>query len=346
MQRRCAAPNIQHKHCFLPRKFPPRARRCRSTATDHSQCIKDIAAQPAHLEALLEVLQAQNHKIVSPSDRSNLHPLVIPLAVQHPSNGQSEPMYTCLLRQVTLSSVSEQVMPVVKMSRGASHLNLAARNSEEYLHRALAQEDVTSGPGVIAEAAGQAGKQIYSQGDAADSLYAYLTRKAGMYPDIVEQLVANHLEKGDSMSALITSEWYMRPTHFSGWGRPYEFTAGLYKQLGRLEESRDSARVALRLPWWSLCSGFAAVRQMAGLQGDASTVQRALKEQTYAANGALPPGAMPAKDDRQVLIEDAECIMNQAAAGELSWDEIRSQLAEKYEQAGLREVAEFVQSPQ
>ena len=38
--------------------------------------------------------------------------------------------------------------------------------------------------------------------------------------------------------------------------------------------------------------------------------------------------------------------MNQAAAGELSWDEIRSQLAEKYEQAGLREVAEFVQSPQ
>lgn len=61
-----------------------------------------------------------------------------------------------------------------------------------------------------------------------------------MYPDIVEQLVANHLDKGDSMSALITSEWYMRPKHFSGWGRPYEFTAGLYRQLGRLEESRDS----------------------------------------------------------------------------------------------------------
>ena len=60
------------------------------------------------------------------------------------------------------------------------------------------------------------------------------------------------------------------------------------------------ARVALRLPWWSLATGFAAVRQMAGLEGDASAVQKALKEQTYAANGALPPGAMPAKDDRQV----------------------------------------------
>lgn len=111
------------------------------------------------------------------------------------------------------------------------------------LCRALAQEDVTSGPGAVAEAAGQAGQQMYSQGDAADSLYAYLTRKAGMYPDIVEQLVANHLDKGDNMSALITSEWYMRPKHFSGWGRPYEFTAGLYKQLGRLEESRDSVSI-------------------------------------------------------------------------------------------------------
>ena len=59
--------------------------------------------------------------------------------------------------------------------------------------------------------------------------------------------------------------------------------------------------MALRLPWWSLSTGFEAVRQMAGLQGDASGVHRALKEQTYAANGALPPGAMPAKDDRQVL---------------------------------------------
>lgn len=61
-----------------------------------------------------------------------------------------------------------------------------------------------------------------------------------MYPDVVEQLVANHLDKGDSMSALITAEWYMRPKHFPGWGQPYEFAAGLYRQLGRLEESRDS----------------------------------------------------------------------------------------------------------
>lgn len=42
-----------------------------------------------------------------------------------------------------------------------------------------------------------------------------------------------------------------------------------------------------------------------------------------------------------MLIEDAEFLMNRAAANELSWDEIRPQIAEKYEQAGLKEVAEF-----
>lgn len=56
-----------------------------------------------------QVLEAQNHEIVSPSDRSNLHPLVIPLAVQQPRKGLSEPMYTCLLRQVTLSNAGDQV---------------------------------------------------------------------------------------------------------------------------------------------------------------------------------------------------------------------------------------------
>jgi len=38
-------------------------------------------------------------------------------------------------------------------------------------------------------------------------LEAYLTRKAGMYMDVAEQLVTNHLKKDDLMSALITGEW-------------------------------------------------------------------------------------------------------------------------------------------
>ena len=35
----------------------------------------------------------------------------------------------------------------------------------------------------------------------------YLTRKTGMFPDVVERLALQHLRKGDQLSALITAEW-------------------------------------------------------------------------------------------------------------------------------------------
>ena len=111
-----------------------------------------------------------------------------------------------------------------------------------YLCRALAEEDVSGGARAVAEAAGIDGQQLYQAGSAGASLSldAYLTRQAGMFPDVAERLVGNHLSKDDTMSALITAEWYMRKKNFVGWGRPYEFNALLYQRLGRREEARDS----------------------------------------------------------------------------------------------------------
>lgn len=66
--------------------------------------------------------------------------------------------------------------------------------------------------------------------------------------------------------AMITGEWYMRHQHFSGWGRPFEFNSLLFSNAGRHEEARDTARIALRMPWWTLSLGFSTVRDMAQLQ--------------------------------------------------------------------------------
>lgn len=66
--------------------------------------------------------------------------------------------------------------------------------------------------------------------------------------------------------AMITGEWYMRHQHFSGWGRPFEFNSLLFSNTGRHEEARDTARIALRMPWWTLSLGFPAVRDMAQMQ--------------------------------------------------------------------------------
>ena len=48
----------------------------------------------------------------------------------------------------------------------------------------------------------------------------------------------------------------------------------------------------------------------------------------------------------QVLIDDAQFLMNLAAAGEHSWDDIRPQIADKYQQAGLLELADFANAVQ
>ncbi len=76
----------------------------------------------------------------------------------------------------------------------------------------MVEEDAGgSSGGPVAVAAGAAGAALYTPGAFSASqlqlLEAYLTRKAGMYMDVAEQLVNNHLQKDDLMSALITAEW-------------------------------------------------------------------------------------------------------------------------------------------
>lgn len=128
---------------------------------------------------------------------------------------------------------------------------------------------------------------------------------------------------------------YTRADHFGSWGRPFEYNAQLYRSLNRAEEARDSvsllcpaplygmpvvllrlqlhqlccpqhlpltnlqARIALRMPWWSLASGFEMVKSIAGLSGDAEAVRQQLDESNITTN--LPRGVdVATKTDEQV----------------------------------------------
>jgi hypothetical protein len=259
---------------------------------------------------------------------------------------------TCLLRWAEGHRGME--LPVVRAARGAPTVTLLARTADEFLHRAMAEEDAASasaasGEGPVSKAAGAAGAAVYQHGAFAasglPSLEAYLTRKALMYPDCCEALAAAHLAKGDLMSALITGEWYMRQGRFPGWGRPFEFNVTMLKAAGRSEEARDVARIALRMPWWSLQEGFTMVRDAAGMSGDAAAVRAALDEQDRMADGGVLEKTMHisnSKSERQVLMEEAEHLMNRAAAGECGWEAVRGGVAATYREAGLSDVANFV----
>lgn len=46
----------------------------------------------------------------------------------------------------------------------------------------------------------------------------------------------------------------------------------------------------------------------------------------------------------QLAILEAEKLMNRVAAGELQWDDIRQELAEKYLQGNQKVVADFIKA--
>lgn len=53
-------------------------------------------------------------------------------------------------------------------------------------------------------------------------------------------------------SAMVAAEWTMRSSFYQGWALPFEAAAQLYQSLERGEEARDTARLALRQPWWTV----------------------------------------------------------------------------------------------
>lgn len=300
--------------------------------------------------ALTSVLAAAGNTLVDPHERQGMHPCVIPLA-QHAGDPSNQTIIG-LLRMPKTTSICECQVVSLDLTNNATYLKLLGRTPNEYLHRVLAETDMNGDKDAfhaVAEAAGEYGLRLYQQGDVTASklptLNAYLTRRVGMFLDVAEQLVQAHFDKDDTMSALITAEWYMRDGQFPNWGKPYEYVSDLMMgKLNRKEEGRDIARLALKTPWWTLENGFVTAREKSGLTGDADTVRRILQEAEEAQMSALSTGKA-FKSNEEERIEEAGHLMNKVVAGDYGsagWGAISGELAEKYELAGLIDMARFV----
>lgn len=319
---------------------------CSAAATEHSEfCrVQGSILETSVVSDLVNVMEAQGYGLVDPFERKNMHPLLIPLGKSKDGN------LVGLIRWPKARTTDS--LTVVQTLPDSSSLSLLARSPTEYIHRALVEEDFSSpnesGNRPVSDAAGDLGKQLYTPGDAKNSslpsLDAYIVRRVGMFCDTSENLVQSHLNKDDKMSSLITAEWYMRDGHFPDWGRPYEYVFELMKKLGREEESRDIARLALRSPWWSLSKGFQHARDAGALSGNADQVRAILSEQEEMANKGILQGKYKSnpKTEEQQCLDEAAHALNKASAGEATWDEIRPLLEEQYEKAGLVDVARFV----
>ncbi|CAI5965764.1 unnamed protein product [Closterium sp. NIES-64] len=340
-------------------------------ATDHAAFLRDVAAidPPPLLSALIRVLQAQGEQPVSPPDRRGMVPLAVPLT-RNPATGT----VTALLRWPTAPpgrrlrlgctiGVSAMWLKGLITPSPYTHPMSAAMffplppappqpiythppQADEYIQRALVEEDVggregsaEGDSGRVGEAAGEEGRRLYSRGDfaaaKAKSLDAYLTTKVGMFPDVLERLALRHLEQGDQVSALVAGEFYARK-HFPGFAHPFTFNAQLLLRVGRPTEARDAARIALKSPWWTLGASYQEVAELAGY-GD-SQLEYALERLT---EEGRKEDVNKGKAEAQVALDQAAFLLDVAAA-EGTWDETREQLAGLYREAGLEEMASFV----
>ncbi|CAL4912153.1 unnamed protein product [Urochloa decumbens] len=289
----------------------PTAAAAAVTAYDHASFVKEIAATdpPEHLNSLLNVLQARGEKIVSPGAKRGLIPVVVPLSESPAGN------LTSLLRWPTAPTGME--MPVVEVRKHG--LWLMAKNVKQYIHRILVEADIYADTGAdVWAAVDEAGENLYTKGDFKESqladLDAYLLKK---------------------VSALITGEFYTRD-QFPGFGRPFVFNAEILKRVGRTSEAKDSARVALKSPWWTLGCSYEEAAELAGWEDEQIEFIRE-KVTEEGKREDLKKGKAP----EQVVLDEAAFLMDLACV-DGNWDDVVDRIAECYREAGLDDIAKFI----
>ncbi|XP_010429287.1 PREDICTED: uncharacterized protein LOC104713781 [Camelina sativa] len=306
-----------------------------SSLSEHECFIKDVAkAQPPkHLTQLLNIFTARGKSIVSPGAKQGLLPLTIPLVRMSPGSS------IALLRWPTApSSMEMQVVEVQK--HGVWFL---ANNVDQFIHRILVEEDVSKpeeSSQEIFNAAGEAGKKLYSKGDFAKSklldLDAYLLRKVGLFPDSLERKVIRHIENGDHVSALVAAEFYTKRGNFPGFARPFAFNAKVLLKLGRSLEAKDAARGALTSSWWTLGCRYEEIAQIAEW-GEEQIVKYKERITGEGRQRDIERG----KPMSQAFLDEASFLLNLASL-EGTWDESLDRVAQCYKEAGLNDIAKFV----
>ncbi|GAB4848993.1 hypothetical protein Ancab_003806 [Ancistrocladus abbreviatus] len=306
-----------------------------SSVPDHMSFIRDVAAisPPQYLSNLLQMLQTRGETIISPRHKQGLIPLAIPLS------RNSSGVTTALLRWPTAPTGMD--MPVVEVHKHG--VRPLAKNINQYIHRILVEEDILNPMDSSRElhnASGDVGKILYRKGYFAESkipnLDAYLLRKVGLFPDILERKVLQYLRRGDHVSALVTAEFYTKKEHFPGFGRPFAFNAEVLLKVGRTLEAKDAARGSLRSPWWTLGCRYQEIAVIA--QWDDEQIEYIEEKVTEEGKQAdLSKGKEPA----QIALDEAAFLLDLASV-EGTWDDCVGRVAECYKEAGLDDVARFI----
>lgn len=367
----------------------------------HAHVLRRAGAEiPAHLAQLLAVVTAEGASPLPPDARDGLHPLVLPIARAWRGDLDDDRVVGLLLRPSPSSRRAPLAGPLPVVLAGPGGVRMLAKDAASYVHAAIVREDaspasatMTPEPYPVAGAAGAAGRAMYTRGELAassmpDRPEVFILRNVGKFPDDMEAMALRHLrgvEKGatpsDSAvtSALVTAEWYANDRAFEGWAGPQAFNARMLRAMGRADEARDAARVALSTAscWDTVGTERGGVKEMVAVAGlDAGMGARELREmletggEAHKAAAAAMAGRIPGADSggdgegptagegiggketkETTRMRAASAALDAAALGSEadvaqdsgeSWEDAREEVGSAYEEAGLAGLAAFV----
>lgn len=296
---------------------------------------------------------------------TNLHPHLYPLA-----KSKSTGNLICALRRAFADDASELYensskapWPIVESEIGGPGMSLIALNSEHLMRRIVCECDFLGernelielynedlGKGMIQD---KGLEQPYEKGAVEKLGYGvdkFVLLRVGPFPDIYSTLAHGHAERGDESSSLIAAE--AANGKVSGFASSFLFYASLLDSFpNRSEESRDAARMCLRMPLPSIGLGVNAFRNVA-IYGQIAK-ESDTDEEVFAKLQILyqkmrehetedPRSSNNGMTPEQKAIDEANYMIDIEALTGANWSKIRPRLAEVYKSVGRDDMASFV----
>lgn len=323
----------------------------RHGAPGSSQCNK-----PDDLEPIITLPELVS-TLSGPDEMTNLHPYLFPI-----SRSKSSGHLICAYRSpFTEESSKKHPWPIVETKLGGPGFQVLALNSEHLMRRIICECDFFGEDTEIIDIYNDGlGKgmlkdprldQVYERGSVEKLGYGcdkYILLRVGPFPDLYQAMSLQHAARNDHQSSLIAAE--AANTKMGGFGSTFRFYSRILSTLpDRQEESRDAARMCLRLPLPTIGLYYDNFKEVAilGLIAEASDSDTEafskLKEMYYKVHEAEKDDSSSGMTPEQRVIEEANHLIDQAVLDGAKWSDVRMKVGEKYRSIGRDDMAQFVE---
>lgn len=298
---------------------------------------------------------------------ADLHPHLYPIAKSQSTNN-----FVCALRLPSMDVISVgdsfisgdmTPLPIVEGGIGLPGMKLLSLNSEHFMRRMAAEaDDSGDSDGIVGMYNSGLGEgkladpgldDPYEPGSVAKLGYGpqkYTLLRVGPFPDLYESMAQIHASKNDEPSSLIAAE--ACNSKFTGFGSTFAFYSKLLSTFPkRDEETKDAARVCLRLPLSTAgltVKDLANVSRYAALATDDDDDMTALAKmevmyEKIRKHEQEENDSQSGKTAEQLALDEATYLLDRMALqGGGKWSTIRKELADIYDDADKEAMAKFV----